>query len=116
MKPGPSGTVLSTPPVGGETVRAFVPKPLPPTSSLVVDAALRKEIDQALLALGRLDSLSSLLPYTALSRYTLVRKEAVHSSQIEGSRSSLADFLRFEIEEALGILFDAVRAGPAPLP
>ena len=43
MKRGPSGTVLSAPPVGGETVRAFVP--LPPTPSLVIDAALCEEID-----------------------------------------------------------------------
>jgi Fic family protein len=86
--------------VGGETVRAFVPKPLPPTPSLVVDAALREEIDQALLALGRLDSVSSLLPDTALFLHTFVRKEAVLSSQIEGTQSSLSDLLLFEIEEA----------------
>lgn len=109
MRRGPSGTVLSAAPVGGETVRAFVPKPLPPTPSLVVDAALREEIDQALLALGRLDSVSSLLPDTALFLYTFVRKEAVLSSQIEGTQSSLSDLLLFEIEEAPGVPFDDVR-------
>jgi Fic family protein len=109
MKRGPSGTVLSAPPVGGETVRAFVPKPLPPTPSLVADAALREEIDQALLALGRLDSVSSLPPDTALFLYTFVRKEAVLSSQIEGTQSSLSDLLLFEIEEAPGVPFDDVR-------
>jgi Fic family protein len=109
MKRGPSGTVLSSPPVGGETVRAFVPKPLPPTPSLVIDGALREEIDQALLALGRLDSVSSLLPDAALFLYTFVRKEAVLSSQIEGTQSSLSDLLRFEIEEAPGVPFDDVR-------
>jgi Fic family protein len=109
VKRGPSGTVLTAPPVGGETVRAFIPKPLPPTPSLVVDAALREEIDQALLALGRLDSVSSLLPDTALFLYTFVRKEAVLSSQIEGTQSSLSDLLLFEIEEAPGVPFDDVR-------
>lgn len=109
MKRGPSGTVLSAPPVGGETVRAFVPKPLPPTPSLVIDALLREEIDQALLALGRLDSVSSLLPDTALFLYTFVRKEAVLSSQIEGTQSSLSDLLLFEIEEAPGVPLDDTR-------
>ncbi|MBL8861722.1 MAG: Fic family protein [Planctomycetes bacterium] len=109
MKRGPSGTVLSAPPVGGEMVRAFVPKPLPPTPSLVIDAVLREEIDQALLALGRLDSVSSLLPDTALFLYTFVRKEAVLSSQIEGTQSSLSDLLLFEIEEAPGVPLDDTR-------
>jgi Fic family protein len=90
-------------------VRAFVPQPLPPTPSLVVDGALREEIDQALLALGRLDSVSSLLPDPALFLYTFVRKEAVLSSQIEGTQSSLSDLLLFELEEAPGVPFDDVR-------
>jgi Fic family protein len=109
MNRGPSGTILSTPPIGGETVRAFVPQPLPPTPSLVIDGALREEVDQALLALGRLDSVSSLLPDTAIFLYTFVRKEAVLSSQIEGTQSSLSDLLLFEIEEAPGVPLDDVR-------
>ncbi len=109
MKRGPSGRLLSAPPVGGESVRAFVPRPLPPTPRLVVDSGLREEIDQALLALGRLDSVSSLLPDTALFLYTFVRKEAVLSSQIEGTQSSLSDLLLFEIDEAPGVPFDDVR-------
>ncbi len=103
MRRGPSGAVLSAPPLGGETVLAFVPQPLPPKPSLVIDATLREEIDQALLALGRLDSVSSLLPDKALFLYTFVRKEAVLSSQIEGTQSSLSDLLLFEIEEAPGV-------------
>lgn len=109
MNRGPTGTVLSSPALGGESVRAFVPKPLPPTPELVVDSTLRGEIDQALLAVGRLDSVSSLLPDTALFLYTFVRKEAVLSSQIEGTQSSLSDLLLFEIEEAPGAPFDDVR-------
>jgi Fic family protein len=49
--------------------------------------ALREAVDQALLALGRLDSVSSLLPATDLFLYSYVRKEAVLSSQIEGTQS-----------------------------
>jgi len=109
MKRGPSGTVVSGPLVGGERVRSFVPRPLPPTPELVVGAQLREEIDQALLALGRLDSVSSLLPDPRLFLYTFVRKEAVLSSQIEGTQSSLSDLLLFEIEEAPGVPFDDVR-------
>jgi Fic family protein len=106
---GPSGKTLSGPLIGGERVRAFVPKALPPIPSIVVDASLREEIDEALLALGRLDSVSSLLPDKALFLYTFVRKEAVLSSQIEGTQSSLSDLLLFEIAEAPGVPFDDVR-------
>ena len=108
MKRGPTGTVIAGPSLGGETVRAFLPTPLPPVPELSIDAELREEIDQALLALGRLDSVSSLLPDTSLFLYMYVRKEAVLSSQIEGTRSSLSDLLLFEIDEAPGVPFDDV--------
>jgi len=95
--------------VGGEVVRAFVPTPLPPAPPLSIDANLRREIDQALLALGRLDGVSGLLPDTSLFLYMYVRKEAVLSSQIEGTQSSLSDLLLFELDEAPGVPFDDVR-------
>src|SRR5690349_13968709 len=109
MNRGPSGSILPSTPLGGESVRAFVPKPLPPTPALVIDATLREEMDQALISLGRLDSVSSLLPDTALFLYTFVRKEAVLSSQIEGTQSSLSDLLLFEIQEAPGAPLDDAR-------
>jgi Fic family protein len=65
-------------------------------------------MDQALLALGRLDSVSALLPDTVLLLYMYVRKEAVLSSQIEGTRSSLSDLLLLEVQEAPGVPFDDV--------
>lgn len=77
MNRGSSGTVLTGPLVGGEIVRAFVPNPLSPTPGLLVDAELREELDRALLALGRLGSVSSLLPDTALFLSMYVRKEVV---------------------------------------
>ena len=86
--------VVST--VGGEAVRAFVPAPLPPKPPLRLDPAVRESLDQALLALGRLDSVSTLLPDRNLFLYSYVRKEAVLSSQIEGTQSSLSDLLLFE--------------------
>jgi len=106
---GPTGTVEAGPPLGGEVVKAFVPRPLPPVPELSIDAELREELDRAHLALGRLDSVSSLLPDPTLFLYAYVRKEAVLSSQIEGTQSSLSDLLLFEIEGAPGIPFDDVR-------
>ena len=83
----------------GETVRAFVPNPLPPNPALDI-AALQLPLERALLALGRLDSISSMLPDRRIFLYSYIRKEAVLSSQIEGTQSSLSDLLMFEREEA----------------
>ncbi len=94
--------------VGGETVRAFVPLPLPPDPPLVLEGHLQSLLEKASLALGRLDSVSMLLPDTHLFLYTYVRKEAVLSSQIEGTQSSLSDLLLFELEQAPGVPFDDV--------
>ena len=93
--------------VGGETVRAFVPSPLPPQPKLDL-LALQGPLESALLSLGRLDSLSTLLPDPSLFIYSYVRKEAVLSSQIEGTQSSLSDLLMFEIEEQPGVPVDDV--------
>ena len=93
--------------VGDETVRAFVPAPLPPVPALDL-IALQSPLEKALLALGRLDSLSVLLPDAHLFLYTYVRKEAVLSSQIEGTQSSLSDLLLFELEEMPGTPLDDV--------
>ena len=93
--------------VGGETVRAFVPSPLPPQPKLDL-LALQEPLESALLSLGRLDSLSTLLPDPSLFIYSYVRKEAVLSSQIEGTQSSLSDLLMFEIEEQPGVPVDDV--------
>jgi len=65
-------------------------------------------MERAHLALGRLDALSTLLPDTRLFLYAYVRKEAVLSSQIEGTQSSLSDLLLFEMEEAPGAPLDDV--------
>jgi Fic family protein len=94
--------------VAGEAVKAFVPSPLPPSPSLALGEAFRDKLDHAHLALGRLDGVSAILPDTHLFLYMYVRKEAVLSSQIEGTQSTLSDLLLFELEEAPGVPFDDV--------
>jgi Fic family protein len=93
----------------GEKVKAFIPDALPPYPSLEISPDLQGLIDKALLALGRLDSISVLLPDTSLFLYMYVRKEAVLSSQIEGTQSSLSDLLLFEIDAAPGVPLDDVQ-------
>jgi Fic family protein len=93
----------------GEKVKAFVPAPLPPTPPIDWNPELRSKFDQALLALGRLDSVSTLLPDTSLFLYMYVRKEAVLSSMIEGTQSSLSDLLLFELDQEPGVPLDDVR-------
>ena len=106
MKRGETGRYETTT-IVGETVRAFVPARLPPRPALDL-AALQNPLEKALLALGRLDSLAVLLPDTHLFLYTYIRKEAVLSSQIEGTQSSLSDFLLYELEELPGVPLDDV--------
>ncbi len=91
--------------VAGETIRAFIPHPLPPNPPLVFDAQRQQLLERATLALGRLDSISLLLPDPDLFLYAYVRREAVLSSQIEGTQSSLAQLLLFELDEAPGVPF-----------
>jgi Fic family protein len=93
----------------GEKAQAFVPAPLPPRPPIDWSPELRGKFDQALLALGRLDSVSILLPDTSLFLYMYVRKEAVLSSMIEGTQSSLSDLLLFELDQEPGVPLDDVR-------
>jgi len=94
--------------VGGETTEAFVPPPLPPDPQVRMDA-LYGRLDAANRAIGRLDGVTSILPDTPLFLYMYVRKEALLSSQIEGTQSSLSDLLIFESEEAPGAPLDDVQ-------
>lgn len=92
----------------GETITAFVPPPLPPNPSLELPR-LYRQLENANRALGRLDGVTSILPDTPLFLYMYVRKEALLSSQIEGTQSSLSDLLLFENEEAPGVPIDDVQ-------
>jgi Fic family protein len=102
MKRPPAGRYIVTA-AGGERIRAFVPPPLPPKPGIDWTPRLRAGFDAALVALGRLDVLGDLLPNASLLLYSFVRKEAVLSSMIEGTQSSLADLLLFEIDEEPGV-------------
>ena len=88
---------------GSEEVRAFVPAPLPPVPALELIGSVRNSLDRGLLALGRLDGAAGTLPDAPLLLYTYVRKEAVLSSQIEGTQSTLDDLLAHELGEAPGV-------------
>jgi Fic family protein len=93
---------------GSEEVRAFVPAPLPPVPALELIGRVRNSLDQGLLALGRLDGAAGTLPDAHLLLYTYVRKEAVLSSQIEGTQSTLDDLLAHELGEAPGVPIEDV--------
>lgn len=95
--------------VAGESYRSYVPAPLPPKPALHLDAGLQAQLDRSNLAIGRLDGIFFILPDKALFLYFYVRKEALVSSQIEGTQSSLSDLLLFEGEQHPGVPLDDVR-------
>ncbi|RKG76967.1 Fic family protein [Corallococcus exercitus] len=94
--------------VAGESVRSFVPPPLPPVPPIDV-LGLLDRLSRADRALGRLDGITVPLPSQELFLYMYVRKEAVLSSQIEGTQSTLSDLLRFELGAQEGQPIDDVR-------
>lgn len=107
MHRGPTGhfvPISST----GETARAFIPHALPPDPPLDLDGGLGTLLDAASTAIGRLDGISLVLPDPELFLYTYVRQEAVLSSQIEGTQSSLSDLMRHELEGAPAALLEDV--------
>ena len=107
ISPARKGRFVQTS-TGGESVRAFVPPPLPPAPPVDLLAQL-KRLGDAERALGRLDGITVLLPRHDLFLYMYVRKEAVLSSQIEGTQSTLTDLLRFESEARAGEPVDDIR-------
>jgi Fic family protein len=104
---GRSRYVTST--VSGERVRAFVPAPLPPGLRALDLPSLQTVLAEANHAVGRLDGLASTFPNLDLLLYSYVRKEAVLSSQIEGTQSSLSDLLLYENAETPGVPLDDVQ-------
>jgi len=102
-----TGTYVTTS-VAGEPVRAFVPHALPPDPPLQLKAPDLELLERANLAVGRLDGVAKMIPETSLFLYFYVRKEAVLSSQIEGTQSSLADLLLYESKQTPGVPIDDV--------
>ena len=76
--------------------------PFAPRSSSGTGNSRQRLLERATLALGRLDSITLLLPDPNIFLYAYIRREAVLSSQIEGTQSTLADLLLFELEEVQG--------------
>ncbi|MBK1727081.1 Fic family protein [Halorhodospira neutriphila] len=107
MQRGPSGEYL-TRTTSGEAIQAFAPYALPPQPPVQMAGGLSRLHDQALVACGRLDAITRLLPDPDLFLYAYVRREALLSSQIEGTQSSLSDLLLFELDEVPGVPLDDV--------
>lgn len=93
----------------GETFEAFIPAPLPPVPPLILTAKHQDLLEKANRALGRLDGMSITLPNISLFLYYYVRKEALLSSQIEGTQSSFNDLLLYESEEIPGVPLEDVQ-------
>jgi Fic family protein len=81
----------------GSGYRAFVPAPLPPDPPIAVDDEMVRLLSAADRSLGRLDGVASVLPNPDLFVAMYVRQEAVLSSQIEGTQSTLEDLIQFEL-------------------
>jgi len=94
---GPRSGVYILQPAG---YRAFIPAPLLPDAPLIVDAEMQLLLSGADRAIGRLDAATELLPNPDLFVAMYVRREAVFSSQIEGTEASLVDLLEFEAQAA----------------
>ena len=88
--------------VEGRDYEAFLPKKLPPNPPLLWGAELIEKLSKAIENVARLDGAARLLPDLHLFLYTYIRKEAVLSSQIEGTQSSLSDILMLESDVAPG--------------
>lgn len=94
--------------LSGSRYQAYVPKALPPEPALAFDSILVAQLETANQALGRLDGMTRMLPDPELFLYHYVRKEALLSSQIEGTQSSLSDLLLFELDQLPGVPLDDV--------
>jgi Fic family protein len=82
-----------------EGYSAFIPKPLPPDPSLALDTGLLNLLEEAVGELGRLDGVAKVIPDPDFFVSMYVRREAVLSSQIEGTQSTLEDLLELELEQ-----------------
>jgi len=79
-----------------EGYSAFIPQPLPPSPPVRMDAEIMRLLSDADRALGRLDGVATVLPNPDLFVAMYVKQEAVFSSQIEGTQSTLEDVLEYE--------------------
>lgn len=102
-----TGRYYTTSQSDGASYQPFIPHPLPPNPPLNVKAFVGP-LSEAYNALGRLEGMNALLPSIDLFIYMYVRKEAVLSSRIEGTQSSLSDLLLFENKQIPRVPVDDV--------
>jgi len=91
-----------------ERVEAYLPPLLPPNPPINMET-LRSKLEKAYLIIGRLDGISQVLPDISIFVYTYVRQEAVFSSQIEGTQSSLSDLFLFEMDHPPSVPIDEIQ-------
>ncbi len=101
------GTLIKSSLVGGEHYAAYVPNPLPPVPRIDM-TAIADLLAKANLAIGELNGVVENAPDPNIINYMYIRKEAVLSSQIEGTQSTLDDLLRYESGGAIGTPIDDV--------
>ncbi len=101
------GTLTKSTLVGGERYETYTPNPLPPVPGIDM-AAIADLLEKANLAIGELNGVVENAPDPNIINYAYVRKEAVLSSQIEGTQSTLDDLLRYESGNATGTPIDDV--------
>jgi Fic family protein len=107
MKRKLQGNLLKSSLVGGERYEAYVPNALPPVPAIDM-TAIADSLEKANLAIGELNGVVENAPDPSIINYMYVRKEAVLSSQIEGTQSTLDDLLRYESGGAVGTPIDDV--------
>jgi len=93
--------------IGAEQYATYVPAPLPPSPAIDI-ARIQKSLDRAVLALAELKVATAVIPNVSLFIYMYVRKEALLSSQIEGTQSSLSDLMLFENAQKPEVALDDV--------
>lgn len=101
------GTLIKSSLVGGERYEAYVPNALPPVPAIDM-TAVADLLEKANLAIGELNGVVENAPDPNIINYMYIRKEAVLSSQIEGTQSTLDDLLRYESGDAIGTPIDDV--------
>lgn len=106
MERGPQGDFINCS-VTSEAYKAFVPYDLPPKPMIEI-SALGNLLEQTTEAIGALNGVISTIPDAALINYMYVRKEAVLSSQIEGTQSTLDDLLKYESLQTQGVPLEDV--------
>ena len=101
------GTYIKSSLVGGEPYKTYVPASLPPVPTIDM-TEIAAWLEKANLAVGELNGMTEAVPDPSIINYMYVRREAVLSSQIEGTQSTLDDLLRYESNETAGVPVDDV--------